>query len=188
MINPKLLNAFPRGFINVCYCIWGEKASSCLSGAVDSMSCISNRSEILALDFMIRELKVRPFLNEKGLNSLIYEMPCCEDGPKVDFVGFDHYGNWLLLEAKSQIDSATIKRQPLDRKFEHSFRQLSCCYISAHTAPPKLSRAIVTACDGVKISSASKWSVTEGKVHRDGKKMTVANTGVVIEVVELPIR
>jgi len=131
-----------------------------LNGSLTSLAATSEPSEIAALAFVRDTLRAVPFLNETALASVIFAAPGQLSGPIVDIVAADRNGALILVEAKPNIDAATFRSTPPDRKFAHTVDQLNRFYQNAR-ATPRYARLIVTATGEVGFNPNSRWS-TDG--------------------------
>ena len=183
--DPELARVFPRSFLNAAEVVLGADAVSRLKGAVQSNQAVREQSELAAKGYMQRQLGLAPFLNDKSIQSLVCANPAGQDGRVVDFVAMTQgQDGFVLVEAKSQLDSAQLKNGKMVEKFSNTMKELRGFYSRGGQTCPPMRRAILTV-SSVAISGRSSWSEQEGVLAQHERAITVGMLGVPIEIVRL---
>ena len=183
--DPEINRVFPKAFIAASAAQFEAEALSRLKGALQSLHAVSTQSEIAAQSFMTGTLGVRPFLNDRSLRHMVCANPTGQDGRVVDFVAMSSTQDGLVLvEAKSQLDSAQLKNGKLVGKFSNTMDELRAFYARGGQDCPPIRQAILTV-SSVAISGRSSWSEADGMLAQHERVITVGRLGVPIEIVRL---
>lgn len=176
---------FPPTFKQAVESSWGDEAHTRLKGVMASVAAGCEPSEIAAQRYLQSQHRVKPFLNENSIISLIYGSEGGVSGSVVDFVASTPgYDGLILVEAKPQLDSATLRKQPPQQKFGHTISQLRDFYRRNGQTAPAIKKLIITV-RKVMISGNSRWSVSNDLLKFEGKDVFANGTTIPISVVEV---
>ncbi len=176
---------FPPSFRRAVQANWKNEANTRLNGVMASIASTSKPSEENAINFLKTRFRVHPFLNEKSIQTLIFQSQRGSTGSVVDFVSTNSSKTGLILvEAKPQLDSATLRKQPPEQKFGHTISQLNDFYRRGGETAPSIDQLIITV-RKIAISGHSRWDVEGGLLTYEGNVVKANDTDIKIQVVEL---
>jgi hypothetical protein len=185
----------PSEFTAAAQAVWQADCQTRLNGARDSLAHGKRiKSEQTAYEWLVHTYQA-PFLNERGLRSVVFAALRGHDGNKaVDFVALrPEDGALILVEAKAQLDSDAIasvmghKRsdgiEALGKgKFDDTLRALQEFYAKGEQRLPPVGELVVT-CHSIRISGHSRWNVDDGRLLSRNKQVYLGTRPVRVLVV-----